>query len=436
MLIEQQPLSNTSSFMTDYPASVDQAYRLARERYATVGVDTEQALEKLATISISIQCWQGDDVRGFESTQTTLSGGIAVTGSHQGAARHPDELRADLELALKLIPGTHRVNLHAMYGDFGPEKVDRDAVEIEHFRRWCDWARSLGIRLDFNPTCFSHPLSQSGFTLSHSDSSVRSFWIDHCIRSRRIAAWIGKQLGSPAVNNIWIPDGAKDFPADRLTPRIRLSESLDQIFNEPFAAAELIDSVESKLFGLGSEAYVVGSHEFYLGYAAKHQKALCLDAGHFHPTESIADKISSVLMFVPRLLLHVSRPMRWDSDHVVLLDDPTQAIAFELVRNNLLHRTHIGLDYFDASINRVAAWIIGTRNTLKALLIALLEPASVRLAEESGDLTARLLWMEESKSLPWSLVWDKFCEIQDVPIGHLWWGDVKEYESNVLALRN
>jgi L-rhamnose isomerase len=422
--------------MSEHSATIDQAYRLARERYSRVGVDTELALEKLASVSISIQCWQGDDVRGFEFNQQSLSGGIAVTGSHHGAARHADELRADLELALKLIPGTHRVNLHAIYGDFGGEKVDRDAIDVEHFRRWCDWARSLGIALDFNPTCFSHPLSQSGFTLSHSDSAIRSFWIEHCVRSRRIAAWLGKQLGSPAVNNIWIPDGAKDYPSDRLSPRIRLSESLDTIFEEKFDPLELVDSVESKLFGLGSEAYVVGSHEFYLGYATRNQKSLCLDAGHFHPTESIADKISSVLMFVPRLLLHVSRPMRWDSDHVVLLDDPTQAIAFELVRNDLLHRTYIGLDYFDASINRIAAWIIGSRNTLKALLIAFLEPASVRMAEESGDLTARLLWMEESKSLPWSLVWDKFCEMQEVPCGHAWWGDVKEYETNILSQRS
>lgn len=349
--------------------------------------------------------------------------------------RNADELRADLEVALNRIPGSHRINLHAIYGEFGDAKVDRDAIEFEHFRSWVDWARSQEIGLDFNPTCFSHPQSADGFTLSHSDPSVRAFWIEHCIRTRSIASRIGAELGSTVVNNIWIPDGSKDLPANRLEPRLRLSDSLDQIFQSPHSESYLLDALECKLFGLGSEAYVVGSHEFYLGYAIKHQKLLCLDAGHFHPTESIADKISSVLMFVPRLLLHVSRPIRWDSDHVVLLDDPTLAIAHELVRCNALHRTHVGLDYFDASINRIAAWIVGTRNILKALLIALLEPEEVRLAEERGDLTARLLWMEEVKSLPWTHVWDKFCEVQNVPIGLEWWSDVREYESDVLSQR-
>ncbi|MES2660685.1 MAG: L-rhamnose isomerase [Verrucomicrobiota bacterium] len=421
--------------MASSSESVAQTYTLAKSRYADLGVDTDAAMAKLAGIPISLHCWQGDDVGGFENTGEGLSGGIAVTGNYPGKARTPEELRADLDKALSLIPGKHRLNLHAFYGEFGGKKVDRNEIQPEHFQNWIDWAKSNGMGMDFNPTCFAHPMAADGFTLSHPKKSVRDFWVEHCIASREIGAAMGKALGSPTVTNFWIPDGYKDTPVDRLAPRQRLSESLDRIFTKQIDPQFHLDAVECKLFGIGSESYVVGSHEFYMGYAIKNQKLLCLDAGHFHPTEGIADKLSSVLMYVPEVLLHVSRGVRWDSDHVVTLDDALQSIAAELVRNNLLARTHIGLDFFDASINRVAAWTIGTRNTLKALLMALLEPPALRDVEKSGDYTSRLALMEETKSLPWGAVWDAYCEKQNVPVGTAWLDEVKGYENAVLSKR-
>lgn len=412
-----------------------QSYESAKALYADLGVNTDAAMKALSKISISLHCWQGDDVGGFENTGEGLSGGIAVTGNYPGRARTAEELRADLDMALSLIPGTHRLNLHAFYGEFGGKKVDRNEIEPKHFKTWIDWAKSKGMGMDFNPTCFAHPKAADGFTLSHPKKAIREFWIEHCIASREIGAKMGKALGSPTVTNVWIPDGYKDSPVDRLSPRQRLEDSLDKVFAKKLNPKHHLDAVECKLFGIGSESYVVGSHEFYMGYAIKNQKVLCLDAGHFHPTEGIADKLSSALMFVPEVLLHVSRGVRWDSDHVVTLDDALQSIAAELVRNKLLARTHIGLDFFDASINRIAAWAIGTRNTLKALLIALLEPPALRQAEVSGDLTTRLALMEDLKSMPWGAVWDAYCESQNVPAGTLWLNEVKQYESAVLSKR-
>jgi L-rhamnose isomerase len=359
-----------------------------------------------------------------------------VTGNYPGRARTPNELRADLEKVFSLVPGKHRLNLHAFYLETGGQKVDRDQIETKHFQRWIDWAKSLGIGMDFNPTCFAHPKAADGFTLAHRDKGIRDFWIEHAKRCRKIGADIGRALGSTCVTNVWIPDGYKDLPIDRVAPRQRLIESLDAIFAEKLPEKDEIDAVECKLFGIGSESYTAGSHEFYLGYAVSRQKAVCLDAGHFHPTETLADKISSVLLFVPRLLLHVSRGVRWDSDHVVILDDPTRAVMEELVRGDFLGRTSIGLDYFDASINRVAAWVIGIRATQKALLLALLEPSSqLREAETAGNLTTRLALLEEAKSLPWGAVWDEFCRRKDVPIGTAWLTDVLDYERKIAEHR-
>ena len=421
--------------MARKPKSIAQSYSQAQERYAEIGLDTEAAMQRLSTIPISLHCWQGDDVGGFENTGEGLSGGIAVTGNYPGKANTPDELRADLDKALSLIPGTHRLNLHAFYGEFGGKKVDRDQIETKHFENWIDWAKAKGMGMDFNPTCFAHPKAADGFTLSHSKKGIRDFWIEHCTRSRDISAAMGKALGSPCVMNVWIPDGYKDTPVDRVSPRQRLEKSLDAVFSKKQNPKHMLDAVECKLFGIGSESYVVGSHEFYMGYAVKNQKLLCLDAGHFHPTEGIADKLGTMLMYVPEILLHVSRGVRWDSDHVVTLDDALQSISAELVRNNLLSRTHIGLDFFDASINRIAAWTIGTRNTLKSLLMALLEPTALRDAEKAGDLTTRLALMEELKAMPWGAVWDRYCETQGVPVGMAWLDEVKGYENAVLSKR-
>jgi L-rhamnose isomerase len=411
------------------------AYRSACERYAGLGVDVDAALKTLARIPVSLHCWQGDDVGGFENFGGSLSGGIAVTGNYPGKARTPDELRSDLEKALSLIPGKHRLNLHAFYGEFGGKKVDRDEIAPEHFRNWISWCKSNGLGMDFNPTCFSHPKSADGFTLSHPDKAIRKFWIEHCIRSREIGAAIGKALGNTCVTNVWIPDGMKDNPADRRSPRERLAESLDEVFKKSISPKLNLDAVEPKLFGIGSESYVVGSHEFYMGYALSRKKLLTLDAGHYHPTESISDKISSVLQFLPEILLHVSRGVRWDSDHVVTLNDDLCAIAREIVCNGYTSRVHIGLDYFDASINRVAAWIIGTRNMIRALLIALLEPVGIKTADRMGDYTTRLALQEEAKTLPFGAVWDHYCEIQGVPVGEKWLAEVKAYEANVLEIR-
>lgn len=412
------------------------SFELAKERYAALGVDVAHALKTLSQIPISLHCWQGDDVGGFENFGGTLTGGIMATGNYPGKARTPDELRADLEKAYSLIPGKHRLNLHAFYGEFGGKKVDRDAIEQKHFANWISWARKNGLGLDFNPTCFSHPKSADGFTLSHADKSVRKFWIEHCIRSREIGAAMGKALGKTCVTNVWIPDGMKDTPADRVAPRERLAESLDAVFKKAISPKLNLDAVEPKLFGIGSESYVVGSHEFYLGYAVSRKKLLTLDAGHYHPTEGIADKISSVLQFMPEILLHVSRGVRWDSDHVVILNDDLLAIAREIAVNGFEKRVHIGLDYFDASINRVAAWTIGTRNMIRALLIALLETPLIRSAEASGDYTTRLVLQEEARTLPFGAVWDYYCESQGVPVAEAWLGEVKQYEHDVLLNRS
>jgi L-rhamnose isomerase len=416
--------------------SLERAYNLAHERYAAIGVNTDAVLKQLARVPVSLHCWQGDDLGGFENFGGTLGGGLVATGNYPGKARTPDELRADAEKALSLIPGNHRFNLHAFYGEFGGKKVDRDEIEAAHFKNWIAWAKKIGIGLDFNPTCFSHPKAASGFTLSHPNKAIRQFWIEHCQRSREIGAAMGKALGSPTVTNVWVPDGMKDSPADRRGPRERLEESLNAIFKKKLNPKHNLDAVEGKLFGIGAESYTVGMHEFYLGYAVKHQTLVCLDAGHYHPTESVGDKISSVLCFVPEILLHVSRGIRWDSDHVVTLTDELQAIAEELVRGDYLGRTHLGLDFFDASINRVAAWVIGARNLLRALCIAMLDPvARLKQLELDGDYTSRLALMEEAKTLPLGAVWDYHCLKQGVPVGEAWLAEVKTYEENVLIKR-
>ncbi len=412
-------------------------YSASQQAYADLGVDTENVLERLAAVPISLHCWQGDDVGGFERPGAELSGGgIQTTGNYPGKARSIDELRADLDQVLALVPGKHRLNLHAIYGEFGGKTIERNEITPAHFQGWIDWARARGLGLDFNPSYFSHPLANDGATLTHRDASIRQFWIDHGIACRRIGAEMGRQLGTACVTNVWIPDGSKDLPVDRKGPRAQLETSLDAVFAESIDPAVHLDAVESKLFGIGSEAYVPGSHEFYLGYAITRKKLLCLDAGHFHPTETLADKISSTLQFVPEIILHVSRGVRWDSDHVVLFDDPTRATMEEIVRGDFLSRTHIGLDFFDASINRVAAWTIGTRSTLKALLAALLEPAdTLRSLEAEGDHTARLALLEELKTLPLGAIWDEHCRRQNAPVGRAWLDTAKNYEKKVLARR-
>ncbi len=412
-------------------------YSDARDAYAELGIDTEVALERLAATPVSMHCWQGDDVGGFETPDATLTGsGLQATGNYPGKARSVAELRQDFEKAISLIPGKKRLNLHAIYGEFGEGKVDRDAVEYKHFSGWVEWAAKNSLGMDFNPTCFAHPLADSGFTLAHQDKNVRDFWIEHCRRCREIGLEIGQKLGNTCVTNIWIPDGYKDIPIDRRSPRERLAASLDEIFFKPLDKTYNLDCVESKLFGIGSEAYVVGSHEFYFGYAVKKQIMVCLDSGHFHPTEGLEDKISSVLQFLPRILLHVSRGVRWDSDHVVLFDDATRAIMQGIVRGNFLESTHIGLDYFDASINRIAAWVIGMRNTQKSLLFALLEPIEkLQELEASGDFSSRLALLEEYKTAPFSVIWDEFCTRQSVPLRDQWLTEVKTYENDVLAAR-
>lgn len=415
--------------------SIEQAWDLAKQRFAAVGVDVDAALTRLDTLPVSMHCWQGDDVTGFENPEGALTGGIQATGNYPGKARNATELRSDLELALTCIPGPKRLNLHAIYLE-SDTPVARNKIEPRHFSRWVEWAKKHHLGLDFNPSCFSHPLSADGFTLSHPDPEIRQFWIEHCQASRRVSAYFGEQLSTPSVMNIWIPDGMKDTPIDRLAPRQRLLSALDEVISEKLSPEHHIDAVESKLFGIGAESYTVGSNEFYMGYAASRQTALCLDAGHFHPTEVISDKISSAMLYVPRLLLHVSRPVRWDSDHVVLLDDETQAIASEIIRHNLFDRVHIGLDFFDASINRIAAWVIGTRNMKKALLRALLEPTDMlRQLELRGDYTARLALLEEQKSLPWQAIWEGYCQRNDVPVDARWLDAVREYEQQILSQR-
>lgn len=411
-------------------------YSAAQQRYAAIGISTEEAINTLAGIPVSMHCWQGDDVSGFENSGSLTDGGIMATGGYPGKARNADELRTDMETAFKLIPGKHRVNLHAIYAETGGNKVDRNELSFEHFKGWAGWAAEQKIGIDFNPTFFAHPKAADGFTLAHRDPAVRRFWIEHASACRNIARHFGETLGKACVCNVWIPDGYKDIPADRKTPRLILEESLDEIFAREIDPALMLDSVESKLFGIGTESYVVGSHEFYLGYAVRNNKLLCLDSGHFHPTETIEDKLSAVLCFIDEVLLHVSRGVRWDSDHVITLDDPLIALAREIVWGGFIGRVHIGLDFFDASINRVAAWVIGMRNMQKALLQALLAPA-VRLRdfEQQGRFTERLALLEECKTMPWIAVWEEFCERNGVPAGAEWINAVMRYEQEVLLKR-
>lgn len=411
-------------------------YKIAKELYAQIGIDTDTVLEKLKQIPISMNCWQGDDVMGFEGAEE-LTGGIQTTGNYPGKARNGDELRADMEKALSLIPGTHKVNIHASYAEFNGSKKDRDQLEPAHFKTWMEWAKERGIGLDFNETYFSHPKSESGFTLSSNDDSIRKFWIEHGKRCRKIGEYFGRELGKTCITNLWIPDGYKDVTVDKLAPRRRLKASLDEIFAEKIDPRYNRDAVESKVFGIGSESYVVGSHEFYMGYTmSRNDVMLTLDAGHFHPTEMISGKISSIFTFMDSLLLHVSRPVRWDSDHVVIFDDELVAIMQELNRNNLFGRTYLALDYFDASINRIAAWVIGMRNTIKAMLFAMLEPVeTLKKAEAEGDLTARLALLEEYKSYPYAAVWDYYCTTMNVPVRENWLSEVRKYETNVLSGR-
>lgn len=424
--------------MAKKQSQVEKAYEMAKERYAALGVDTERAVQKLGGIPVSLHCWQGDDVGGFESSQgLSGDGGIQATGNYPGKARSAEQLRQDLEKVLSLIPGRHRLSLHAIYAETGGRKVERDDLEPKHFHTWIDWAKEKKLHgLDFNGSFFSHPKASGGFTLASPDEGIRKFWVRHGIACRKIGEYMGRQMKSACVDNVWIPDGYKDIPIDRKGPRERLKKSLDEMFAEKLSPKHHLDSIESKLFGIGSESYVAGSHEFYMGYAIRNKTLLCLDSGHFHPTETIADKISSTLTFLDEILLHVSRGIRWDSDHVVILSDDLLAIAYELARNDYFARVHIGLDFFDASINRLAAWVIGTRSMLKALLIALLEPVEkVRRLEKDGDFTGRLGWLEEQKTLPFGAVWDYYCQQQNVPVGSAWLDEVKAYEAKVFPTR-
>lgn len=415
---------------------IQAGYAYAKELYAAVGVDVDRAMEIAAQVPISVHCWQGDDVMGFEGVDS-LSGGIATTGNYPGRARTADELRADVDTAMSLIPGTKKLNLHASYAELGGKKIDRDAYTAAEFSAWIDWAVERKMGLDFNPTYFSHAKADSGFTLSSADSGIRAFWIEHGKRCREIGEEFAKATGKPCVINFWMPDGYKDTPADTASPRARMIQSLDAIFGAKQISSDLVqDAVESKLFGIGVESYTVGSHELMYGYALSRGILYALDAGHFHPLETISSKISSALQFMPRVLLHVSRGVRWDSDHVITLDDELQNIMNEIVYNSYLDRVAIALDYFDASINRVAAWTIGVRNAQKALLRALLTPeASIRACEAQGDLTGRLALQEENKTLPFSAVWDAYCANENVPVGAQWLSDVRAYENNVLSRR-
>jgi L-rhamnose isomerase len=417
--------------------STTNAYEYARELYAGLGVDTEAAIARVKKIPVSMHCWEGDDVRGFENPDGDLTGGIQTTGNYPGRARTIDQLKADFEKAASFIPGKKRISLHAIYLDNLGKKVGRDEIEYKHFKTWVEWAKTNGYGIDFNPTFFSHPLSSDGFTLSHSDPGVRKFWVNHGIASRKVAEDIGKALGNTVVTNYWIPDGYKDIPVDRFAARARLAESYDKIFAAAGEKKYNRNSVEAKLFGIGAESCTIGSHEFYMGYAATHKDVLLtLDSGHFHPTEVISDKISSSLLFCDELLLHVSRPVRWDSDHVVIFDDELKNIALEILRGDFENRVHIGLDFFDASINRIAAWVIGSRNMQKALLYAALEPTEkLRMIELEGDYTSRLALLEELKSYPFAAVWDSYCEREGTPVRDAWLSEVKAYERDVLLKR-
>ena len=416
---------------------VQKAYDLAKEQYAALGVDTDEAIAKMKSVKISLHCWQSDDVGGFEKPDSTLGGGgIQVTGNYPGKARTIAEMKGDLEKAMSLLPGKQRLNVHAIYGDFGGELVDRDQIEIKHFQGWIDWAKNLGIGLDFNASCFSHPMADDGFTLSSKDEAIRNFWIEHVKRCRAIGAEMGKQLGTPCVLNHWIPDGSKDMPVDRGGHRAILKNSFDEIFSVPYPFEHLKDSIECKLFGIGSEAMVVGSHEFYMGYAIKNNKLLCLDMGHFHPTEQVGDKISSCLLFVDELMLHVSRGVRWDSDHVVTFNDDLNLVAQEVIRNKALDRVNVGLDFFDGSLNRIGAYVVGTRAAQQAFLYALLEPTEkIREYEESGKNFERLAILEGMKMMMFGAVYNKYCMDNNVPVGIDYVSEIQKYEEDVLSKR-
>ncbi len=416
--------------------NTNKMYEMAKEIYAELGVDTDRAIAETAEIPVSIQCWQGDDVGGFENPDGVLTGGIQTTGNYPGKATNIDELKGDFDFAASLIPGKKKVSIHAIYLDNGGVKVDRNEIEPKHYETWVSWAKEHGYGLDFNPTYFSHPLSADGFTLSHQNEDIRKFWVEHGIRSSKISEYFGRELGMVSCNNQWVPDGFKDIPVCRAEYRATLAKSYDEIFSVYTDPKYNLDSVESKVFGIGAESCTIGSGEFYLGCAIKHDKLITLDTGHFHPTEVVSDKISASLQYAKGILLHVSRPVRWDSDHVVILDDETKAIASEIVRGGYEDRVHIGLDYFDASINRIACWAIGARNMQKALLMAKLEPtALLKKFELEGDYTSRLAYLEELKTLPFAAVWDKYCEMQNVPQREAWVAEVKKYEADVLSKR-
>ena len=409
-----------------------QAYEVAKEQYAAIGIDTEKVLDTLSKIQLSLHCWQADDVSGFESSGE-LSGGIQSTGNYPGKARNIDELRADIEKAVSLIPGNHRLNLHEIYGEFGGKKVDRDEVGIEHFEGWMQWSQATGMKLDFNSTSFSHPKSED-LTLASPKEDIRKFWVEHTRRCRMIADEMGRRQGDDSIMNIWVHDGSKDITVNRLAYRENLKRSLDEIFATEYAHVK--DCLESKVFGIGLESYTVGSNDFYIGYGAQNNKMVTLDTGHFHPTESVADKLSSLLLYVPEVMLHVSRPVRWDSDHVTIMNDETLDLMQEIVRCDALDKVHIGLDYFDASINRIGAYVVGTRATQKCLLRALLEPiAQLREYEANGQLFERLALLEEAKALPWNAVWDMYCLRNNVPVGEAFIADVQKYEKEVTSKR-
>ncbi len=415
---------------------VKKAYEIAKQQYAAIGVDTDAAIAKMKDVNISLHCWQTDDVGGFENTGGELTGGIQATGNYPGKASTIEQMRVDLEKVLALLPGKQRLNLHAIYGDFKGEKVDRDEIEVKHFQSWIDWCKAQGIGMDFNATCFSHDRAADGYTLSSKNEENRKFWVEHVKRCRAISAEVGKQLGTPCVHNTWIPDGSKDVPVDRNGYRTLLKKSLDEAFAEKHPKEYMKDAVESKLWGIGLESMTVGSHDFYLGYAIKNDTLICLDSGHFHPTEQVGDKISSVLQFLDEILLHVTRPVRWDSDHVVALNEDVQLIASEIMRNNFLSRVNIGLDFFDASINRIGAYVTGTRAAMKAFLIGALEPtADLVKLEEGGKYFERLATLEELKTMPFSAVWDYYCLQEGVAVGMDYIAEIQQYEKDVLSKR-
>lgn len=410
-------------------------YLNAKEVYKNIGVDVDEALDKLKNIKLSIHCWQGDDVHGFEDKDSHLTGGISVTGNYPGKARNPEELRMDLDKAFKYIPGKHKVNLHAIYLDTN-ENVERSDIEPKHFEKWVNWAKERGLGLDFNPTLFSHPMVKYGLTLSSPDEEVREYWIKHCIASRKIGEYFGKELNQTCLNNLWIGDGLKDNPTDRLGPRLRLKDSLDRIYSEKIDEKYLVDSVESKLFGIGLESYTVGSHEFYMNYTACNDLVYLLDNGHFHKGEKISDKISSILAFNDKIALHLTRAVHWDSDHVILLDDELREITQEIVRNDALDKVMIGLDYFDASINRIAAWVVGSRNVLKAFLLALLMPnETLKVAQDKADYTKMMVLTEEAKTYPFSDIWNYYCYKNNVPINEEWYKEIITYEKETQLKR-